>query len=95
MFLLGLLFVSLRNRVRAPSWRAVGLLATPVVVDGFAQMVGIHESNAALRLITGSIFALGVCWLLFPHLESGFAQMRTQIERRFTRLVAEGKARPL
>jgi hypothetical protein len=48
-----------------------------------------------LRVITGAIFAAGVCWLLFPHLEAGFARMRDQIERRFARLVAEGRARPL
>ncbi len=95
MFLLGLLFVAFRNRIRVPSWRAAGLLAAPVAVDGLAQMAGTHESNAALRVITGAIFAAGVCWLLFPYLEAGFARMRAQIERRFTRLVAEGRARPL
>jgi uncharacterized membrane protein len=95
MFLLGLLFVALRNRITAPSWRAVGLLALPLVIDGGAQLVGLHESNVVLRLITGAIFAAGVCWLLFPYLETGFAQMRVQIEGRFARLVAEGRARPL
>jgi uncharacterized membrane protein len=95
MFLLGLLFVALRNRIRVPSWRAAGLLATPVAVDGLAQMAGAHESNAVLRVITGAIFAVGICWLLFPYLEAGFARMRDQIERRFARLVAEGRARPL
>jgi uncharacterized membrane protein len=95
MFLLGLFFVTLRDRIRTPSWRAVGLLATPVAVDGGAQLVGLHESNAALRVITGAVFAVGVCWLLFPYLERGFDQMRAQIEGRFARLVAEGRARPL
>jgi uncharacterized membrane protein len=95
MFLLGLLFVVLRNRIRGPSWRAVGLLATPVAVDGLAQMAGVHESNVALRVITGAVFAIGVCWLLFPHLDTGFTRMRAQIERRFARLVAEGRTRPL
>jgi uncharacterized membrane protein len=95
MFLLGVLFVALRDRITVPSWRAVGLLATPVVVDGGAQMVGLHESNVALRLITGAVFAGGVCWVLFPYLEAGFGQMRSQIEDRFARLAAEGRARPL
>jgi uncharacterized membrane protein len=95
MFLLGLLFVTFRERIRVPSWRAVGLLATPVAIDGGAQLVGLHESNVVLRLITGAVFAVGVCWLLFPYLETGFGQMRAQIEGRFSRLVAEGRARPL
>lgn len=95
MFLLGLLFVTLRDRIATPSWRAVGLLATPVAVDGGTQLVGWHQSNVALRLITGAIFAAGVCWVLFPYLESGFGQMRAQIAARFDRLVAEGRARPL
>jgi uncharacterized membrane protein len=95
MFLLGLLFVAIRDRIRVPSWRAAGLLATPVAVDGLAQMAGAHESNAALRVVTGAVFAIGVCWLLFPYLDAGFARMRDQIEHRFARLVAEGRARPL
>jgi uncharacterized membrane protein len=95
MFLLGLLFVALRDRIRVPSRRAVGLLATPVAVDGLAQLTGLHQSNVVLRLITGTIFAIGICWVLFPYLETGFAQMRVQLEHRFARLVAEGRARPL
>jgi uncharacterized membrane protein len=95
MFLLGLLFVAFRGRIRPPTLRAVGLLATPVAVDGGAQLVGLHDSNVASRLITGAVFAAGVCWLLFPYLETGFGQMRAQIEERFARLVAEGRARPL
>lgn len=95
MSLLGLLFVALRHRVHVPSWSTVGLFATPIALDGLTQLTGWRESNAVLRVITGALFAVGVCWLIFPYLEIGFAEMRDQLERRFTRLVAEGRTRPL
>jgi uncharacterized membrane protein len=95
MFLLGLGFVACRHRLRVPSWRTAGLLAIPVVVDGGAQLIGIHESTAALRVATGALFAGAVCWVMFPYLENGFAAMRIKIEERFARLVAEGRAQPL
>jgi uncharacterized membrane protein len=95
MFLLGLLFVALRNRVRVPSWRTLGLLATPVAIDGLTQLAGLRESTAALRVVTGALLGVAICWLLFPYLEIGFAEIRGQLERRFGQLVAEGRARAL
>jgi uncharacterized membrane protein len=95
MALLGLLYVALRGRVRVPSWRTLGLLAAPVAVDGLTQLIGLRESTAALRVVTGALLGLALCWLLFPYLETGFAEMRAQLERRFARLVAEGRAQPL
>jgi uncharacterized membrane protein len=95
MFLLGLLFVALRARIRTPSWRTLGLLVTPLALDGLTQAVGLRESTTTLRVLTGALFALAGCWLLFPYLETGFAEMRAQLERRFARIVAEGRTRPL
>jgi uncharacterized membrane protein len=95
MFLLGLLFVALRGRLRAPRWRVVGLLSLPMALDGFTQLTGLRESTPALRVVTGALFAVGIAWLLFPYLETGFAEVRDQLENRFARLVAEGRAAPL
>lgn len=95
LFVCGLIFVALRQRLRRPSWRLVGLLALPLAVDGLTQLAGLRESTPALRVLTGTLIAIAISALLFPYLESGFADMRAQIERRFARLVAAGRTRPL
>lgn len=95
LFLFGLLFVPLRGRLRRPSWLLIGLLSLPLVLDGFTQLAGLRESTPALRVLTGLLVALAISSVLFPYLETGFADMQAQIERRFTRLVAAGRARPL
>jgi uncharacterized membrane protein len=78
-----------------PAWRTVGLLAAPVAIDGLTQVTGLRESTTTLRVITGAFLGAGICWLLFPYLEIGFAEMRDKLESRFGRLAAEGRARPL
>jgi hypothetical protein len=45
--------------------------------------------------VTGALLGAGICWLLFPYLEIGFAEMREKLEHRFGRLVAEGRAQAL
>jgi uncharacterized membrane protein len=93
--LVGLLFALAHGRVRAPHISEVALLSIPLIFDGAAQLVGLWESTPATRVMTGVIFGVAICWLLLPYLDTGFARMRRQIESLFTRLVAEGRARPL
>lgn len=95
MFVLGLVYAVCRERVHLPSWRFAGLLTIPIIIDGGTQLVGLHHSNVVLRVITGVFFAAAICWVLLPYLEAGFATMRTRIEERFARLVAQGRAQPL
>lgn len=95
LFMCGLVYAACRRHLRMPKLTFAGLLVLPIVVDGGTQLIGLHQSNMMLRVITGALFAIAVCWLMFPYLETGFAAMRTKIEERFTRLVAEGRAQPL
>ncbi len=95
LFLLGLAFAMVRGHVRRPRPTRVGLLAAPIALDGLTQLAGLRESAMPLRVVTGALFGAAVCWLLFPFLETGFADMRAQLERRFARLVAAGRAQPL
>lgn len=91
LFLFGLAFVALRRRGARPlSWPGVALLCLPLLVDALTQAAGLRESGWALRVPTGVLAAVGVAWLAFPHLETGFAEMRSHLERRFARLVAQG-----
>jgi uncharacterized membrane protein len=41
--------------------------------------------NGWMRLITGALFALGVVWLAFPHLERMMGDAAAQIEAKFSR----------
>ena len=98
VFALGLLFCCLRAslpdlRPLRPRWAA--LLCAPLAIDMLLQFAGVWDSNPFARAVTGLLFAVAVSWFLLPFLERGFAQMRHDLERRFARLVAQGRAGPL
>ena len=93
--LFGLLFAFGRDRIRRPGPVAMVLLASPVVLDGMAVGSGLYGGNAAMRVITGSLFGLAMIWFLYPRFETGFGTMRNRIETLFNRLVAQGRAKPL
>lgn len=95
MALFGLLFLIARGRIARLGWRGFALAALPMAIDGLTQLIGLRESSTLLRVLTGALFGIGLVWLLLPYLEVGFADMRAQLERRFARLVAQGRTRPL
>lgn len=95
ILLTGLIFAVIRGRIRRPRLHEIGLLAMPVTVDGGAQLIGLWQSTASSRLVSGAVLGVAICWLLLPYLETGFARMRVQLETLFVRLVSEGRARPL
>lgn len=82
--LTGVMFTLIRRWRSLPKigFIAVVLLALPMAIDGSTQLVGIRESTAALRLLTGALFSLGVGWFVLPHLETSFASMRDEIRNR-------------
>jgi uncharacterized membrane protein len=93
--LFGLLFAFARGRIRNPRYPDLVLLVSPVVLDGMAVGSGLYGGNAAMRVITGTLFGAAVIWLLYPRFDAGFAAMRTRLETLFDRLVTQGRARPL
>jgi len=95
VLVLGLLYGAIRRLVRPLPLRWAAVLALPMAVDGFTQLVGLRESGWELRLLTGVLFALAVVWVVFPRLEQGFAEIRAILEDRFDRLAREGHTRPL
>ncbi len=94
LFLFGVAFMALRG-VRPLPWRGAALLSLPMLIDGLTQAAGLRESSWELRVTTGALFALALAWVALPHLETGFTEMRAQLERRFARPVVQGRARPL
>lgn len=91
----GLAFGRMRKKIRAASLWECALLSVPMAIDGFTQLFGWRQSTWELRVITGSLFAVGVAWLMFPRLEIGFIEIQQTIEERFDRLAREGRMAPL
>lgn len=94
-FVAGLGYAIVRNRLPALSFRGLIWLSVPMAIDGFTQLFGLRESTWELRLITGSLFAFGVMWFSLPRLDEGFAEIRDVVEKRFKRLVRQGRSRSL
>jgi uncharacterized membrane protein len=67
----GLLFALLRSRLVPLSPRGLLMFALPMAIDGLTQLPGLRESTWELRVVTGVLFGLGVCWTVLPHLERG------------------------
>jgi len=93
--MLGLGYGLLRGRIAPLQWRYAFLLAAPMAIDGFTQLFGWRQSDWQLRVVTGSLFALGVVWLAFPLLDVGFQGIEQTLRARFVRLSDEGRARAL
>jgi uncharacterized membrane protein len=70
LFLCTLLFAFLRSRLPIPRWRTLFLLSLPIAIDGGTQLVGLRESTAALRVITGALFGFAAAWLMLTVLEA-------------------------
>lgn len=64
--LAGMVFAPFRHRLRPLSWTLLFFFAVPLMVDGFTQLFGWRESDAALRTITGALFAIGWVWAIYP-----------------------------
>lgn len=64
--LAGITFGFVRERLRPLAWKWYLLALIPIGVDGITQLLGIRESNWALRFLTGSIFGVATVWLAYP-----------------------------
>lgn len=69
----GLILTLFRYRlyfhIRPISWKFWLLGMIPMALDGGTQLVGWHESNLYLRLLTGAIFGLMTAWFVLPQIE--------------------------
>ncbi|MGA7672897.1 MAG: DUF2085 domain-containing protein [Nitrolancea sp.] len=95
LLILGLVYGASSRKLRPATLKELGIFCIPIAVDGFTQLFGWRESTWELRVITGSIFAVGVAWLAFPRLEFGFREIVSTVESRFERLALEGRVAPL
>ena len=89
MFLVGLLFWFVRDRLRPLRAREFGLLILPMAVDGLGQLVGLWTSTWVSRVVTGALFGLAAVWLVYPYLQEGM----TQVHREMVEALAGAGAR--
>lgn len=82
MLVAGLLFGLVRKRLRPLKLWVFGLCLLPMAVDGVTQMLLFRESTWPLRVLTGGLVGVAAVWLLYPHLESAFADIRRQANDR-------------
>jgi uncharacterized membrane protein len=82
MLVAGLLFGLVRKRLRPLKLWVFGLCLLPMAVDGVTQMLLFRESTWPLRVLTGGLVGVASVWLLYPHLESAFADIRRQANDR-------------
>ena len=78
----GLIFGVMRRRIRALPFWAYGLCLLPMAIDGGSQLFMLRESNWLLRTLTGGLVGLSTVWVLYPHLETAFAQLCQQANKR-------------
>jgi uncharacterized membrane protein len=69
-------------------WLAV--LAVPMFIDGFTQLVGLRESTNLLRTITGTLVGVGIGLLIYPILDEGFAQAQRDFTHHASRFTNHG-----
>ena len=75
IFLGGLLFALIRNRIGPINLKWYALFLVPIAIDGFTQLLGWRESSWWLRTLTGVIFGAGSVWLAYPFLQSAMDEV--------------------
>ena len=71
MWLAGLAFIPLRQRLRPLSFKLFALLCLPLAMDGFGQLFGLWDSTPWRRVVTGALFGVACIWISYPHIEAG------------------------
>jgi uncharacterized membrane protein len=78
----GLIFGLVRKRIRPLSLLAYALCLLPMAIDGGTQLVLLRESTWFLRVLTGGMVGMATVWVLYPHIETAFAQLRREANER-------------
>ena len=73
VFLAGLVYARLRQRVRPLAWPVFLLCLVPIALDGFTQLFGWRESTPLLRTLTGLLAGWAAVWLVYPRIAFALA----------------------
>lgn len=69
IFIAGLIYGVVRERVRPISLKLFLILLIPIAIDGLTQMVGLRTSNWWLRSVTGALFGFAAVFLAYPYVQ--------------------------
>jgi uncharacterized membrane protein len=78
----GMVFGLVRKRLRPLPFLIYGLCLLPMAIDGGTQLLSLRQSNWLLRTVTGGLVGVASVWVLYPHLETAFEQLRRQANER-------------
>lgn len=91
MFVAGLAFSAVRQRLKPLSFKIFLVFLMPLAVDGTGQLLGLWASTPASRMLTGALFGTALVWLAYPHLEQGMGEVRRAAEE----IIASWESPPL
>jgi uncharacterized membrane protein len=78
VFLTGLFYGLVRDRLRPLPFKIYVLFLIPIALDGLTQLVGLRESNWWLRTLTGALFGFASVWLAYPYVEEAMQDVLDQ-----------------
>jgi uncharacterized membrane protein len=85
MLLAGAVFYFVRHKLQPLKfWQFALFFCVPIAIDGFTQMFGWRESTPELRLFTGSLFAVGLVWALYPLCQRNFGRLSRWARRELS-----------
>jgi uncharacterized membrane protein len=69
VFVAGLLYALVRDRLRPLPFKVYVLFLIPIGIDGLTQLVGWRESTPLLRTVTGALFGFASVWFAYPYVD--------------------------
>ena len=89
VFLTGVLYGLVRNRMRPLPFKFYVLFLIPIAIDGGTQLIGWRESNWFLRTVTGALFGFASVWLAYPYVEDAMADVMAEEQERAHRAATQ------
>ena len=69
IFIAGLIYATVRKRVKPIPLKLFVILLIPMAIDGVTQMFGLRTSNWWLRSVTGALFGFAAVFLAYPYVQ--------------------------
>lgn len=80
IWLAGLVFAIVRQKLRPLPLLTFGVLCIPMALDGLGQLLGLWQSPWWTRVLSGGLFGVACVWVSYPHIEAGMRDVTSTIE---------------
>lgn len=82
LFLMTIVCGIWRRRIKPLGTRTFLALAAPMAIDGGGQLIGLWSSTWLSRVVTGSLFAIGMALFTYPRLQDAMGSVaEVQVEQ--------------